>query len=365
MIRNAFTFFFLLLYSGFCNAQLSNNNLVVLSESGQRFILFVNGEKINADPQVNVKAFNISEGWCKLKAEFEKSNLVVSDSIRIKYIEKNKNKEITYSIRKNGNSNKFNFVSISDQSAPQKPVVAEMPIDKGPVIDNTIYGNLYKAENNKPVFYKNYSDSLKTCTIDLNDTDIKHAINLVTKTNDFENKYRYIEAAVDLNCYTVAQLYQLLNLLQIEMDKLKLAKKGYLHLKDRVNAKKLEEVFKFKSMKEDYDYFLKEMASAELQHKMHCEIAISSEKLNELMSDVKKAGYEPEQLKALREKLATNCLNTEQVEKLMLLFTHDREKMEVAKSAYAITVDKANYKILVENFQFSENKAEFLQFISK
>ena len=58
-------------------------------------------------------------------------------------------------------------------------------------------------------------------------------------------------------------------------------------------------------------------------------------------------------------------MNTQQVQQLMEIFTHDREKMEFVKNAYAITVDKDNYKILVENFQFSENKKEFLQFLSK
>lgn len=365
MVRAAFILYFLIAFAGSHYAQVSSNNLVIISENGKRFILYVNNEKINAEPQAEVKAFNVSEGCCKLKAEFEKDNIVVSDSINIKAIEKNNHKEITYSIRRAGNSNKFKFVSIGELSAPEKPIVAEMPIDKGPVIDNTIYGNLYKAHDNKPVFYRNYNDSLKTCTTELNDTDIKHAINLVTKTNDSENKFRYIESTVDLNCYTVAQLSQLLVMLEVEMDKLKLAKRGYSHIKDKTNAKKLEEVFKFKSMKEDYDYFLKEMANAEHQDKMRCEVAISDDKLNELISSVKKGQYEPDKIKIAREKVVNNCLNTEQVEKLMQLFTHDREKMELAKSAYAVTVDKSNYKILVENFQFSENKTEFLQFISK
>jgi hypothetical protein len=338
----------------------------VLSESGNRFILYVNGEKININPEADVKAFNIREGWYKLKAVFEKDNVVVSDSIHIKPIEKNNNKEITYSIKQtNGKSGKFSFVSIGELSAPKIPKVAEAPIDKRPVIDNTIYGNLYKAQNNKPIFYKNYIDSLKGCNIELNDNDIKYAINLITKTNDIQNKYRYVEYAVDQNCYTTAQLFQLLSLLEVEMDKLKLVKRGYYHIKDKDNVKKLEEVFKFKSMKEDFSYFLKEVANAEHQHNLHCAVAISNEKLNEIISSIKKATYEPDKIKIAKEKVVNNCLNTEQVDKLMQTFTHDREKMDLVKSAYAVTVDKENYKVLVENFQFSENKTEFLNFIAK
>lgn len=365
MFRLSFTYLFLSFLVNTAYSQIVNNNLVIISESGNRFILYVNNEKINTESQAEVKAFNISEGWCKLKVEFEKNNIVATDSIRIKPIEKNNNKELTYSIRQNAKTHKFHFVSIGELSAPKTPVVAVAPIDRGPVIDNTIYGNLYKAENNKPVFYKNYIDSLKSCKVDLDDTDIKHAINLVIKTNDIENKYRYVEYTVDQNCYTTDQLFQLLNLLEVEMDKLKLVKRGYPHLKDKANAKKLEEVFKFKSMKEDFGYFLKEVANTEHQHGLHCAVAVSDEKLDEIISAIKKAPFEPDKIKIAKEKVVSNCLNTAQVEKLMQVFTHDREKMELAKSAYAVTVDKDNYKVLVENFQFSENKTEFLQFIAK
>lgn len=356
--------FSIFLYNSY--AQVLNNNLVIISETGNRFILYVNGEKINTEPQADVKAFRISEGWCKLKVEFEKGNIVLSDSIHIKDFEKNNHKEITYSIQQSeGKPGKLKFVSIGEPSGPETPKVAEAPIDKGPVIDNTIYGNLYKANENKPVFYRNYNDSLKTCNVDLTDTDIKHLFNLVTKSNDIQNKFNYVEATVDKNCYTCAQLSKILSLLEVEMDKLKLAKRGYLHIKDKANASAVSEVFNFKSMKEDYQLFLKEMANAEHQQNLHCTVAISNESLQDIIASIKKVQYENDRIKTAKDKVVNNCLNTQQVQSLLEIFTHDREKMELAKSAYAITIDKDNYKILVENFMFSENKKEFLQFISK
>lgn len=363
-----FLFAYLLLtFSVFASySQVLNNNLVIVSENGTRFILYVNGEKINNEPQANVKAFNVSEGCCRLKVEFEKDNMVLSDSIHIKALDKNNNKEITYSIKpQQGKPGKFRFVSIGELSAPQIPKVAEAPIDKGPVIDNTIYGNLYKANEGKPVFYKNYNDSSKTCSVDLTDTDIKHGINLITKSNDFQNRYNYAEIIVQQNCYTVAQIIQILKLLEVELDKLKLSKRAYSHLKDKENAVKLDPIYKFNGIKEDFHLFLKEMANAEHQKKMYCAVPISNETFQEIVTAIKKAQYENDRIIVAKEKLVNNCMNTQQVQKLMEIFTHDREKMELAKNAYAITIDKDNYKILVENFQFSENKTEFLQFISK
>ncbi len=366
MSGSLFTYLFLVVSVFTSYSQVLNNNLVVISENGDRFILYVNGEKVNNEPQANVKAFKVDEGCCRLKVEFEKDNMVLSDSIHIKAFDKNNNKEITYSIKqRQGEPRKFRFVSIGELSAPEIPKVAEAPIDKGPVIDNTIYGNLYKAKDNKPVFFKNYNDSSKTCTVDLTDTDIKHGINLITKSNDIQNKYNYIEATVQKNCYTVAQVIPILNLLEVELDKLTLAKRAYSHLKDKNNAIKLEEIYKFKGIKEDYHLFLKEMANAEHQKNMYCAVAINPETFREIATAIKKTQYENDRIKVAKEKLVNNCMNTQQVQQLMEIFTHDREKMELVKNAYAITIDKENYKILVENFQFSENKKEFLQFLQK
>ena len=325
----------------------------------------MNGERINENPEANVKAFSISEGWLKLKAEFENAGPVVSDSIHIQPIGKNNNKEITYSIKQNANSSKFSFVSIGEFSAPKTPKVAEKPIDLGPVIDNSIYGNLYKSNNNKPSFYKNYNDSSRKCSVELTDADITHAVNLVKKSNDLQNKYIYVESTINQNCYTVSQLTVLLNLVDLEMDKLKLAKRGYSHVKDKNNMASISEIFKFKSMKDDYYQFLKDVANSENQNGLTCSVAVTTEIFNEIISSVKKAEYEYDRIIIAKDKLVFNCVNTQQVQLLMDLFIHDREKMELVKAAYPVTVNKDNFKMLVENFQFSENKTEFLKFIAK
>ncbi len=335
-----------------------------MSENGKRFILSVNGEKINEAAQANVKAFNISEGWCKLKAEFENGQ-IVSDSIQIKPIEKNNNKEITYSIKQNDKTSKFSFISIGDLSAPKTPKVAEAPVDKGPVIDNNLYGNLYKSNYYATILFKNYNDTSRSCSFVLTNADINYAVDLVKKSNDQQNKYNYVETTINQNCYTAGQLTVLLNLLEIEMDKLKLVKRGYSHVKDKNNMAGVAEIFKFKSMKEDYVQFLKDVANSAHQNSLNCSVACTNEIFSEILSSVKKTQYENEKIKVAMDKLVFNCVNTQQLQLLMDIFIHDREKMELAKAAYPVTVDKDNFKILVENFQFSENKTEFLKLFSK
>jgi hypothetical protein len=359
MRKKAFILFLSFLYPGIY-AQLMDHNIVVLSQ-GKKFILYVNGEKVNPQPEMNVKAFHINEGWCKLKAELE-NGPVISDSIKIKAFPKNNNKEITYTIDEN--KKKFVFVSMSDMSAPELPPVPEPPYT-GPVVDNNTYGNLYRAENGKPVFFHNYKDSTGTCSVELNDKDIFYGLNLINNSNDIQNRYDYIAFTVDRNCYTTQRIIQVLNKLDIELDKLKLSKRAYTHLSDPKNAAQMKSIFKFKSVSEDFDRFIKDVANAEHQKNLHCKEAISEANLQDIIARIKKGQYEPDRLEIAKQQVINNCLSTIQVDKLIQLFGHDREKMDLAKSAYAITIDKDNYKNLADNFQFSENRTEFLKFLEK
>ncbi|HWY11837.1 MAG TPA: DUF4476 domain-containing protein [Bacteroidia bacterium] len=349
----------------FCTSQVLNNNLVVFSENGSPFVLYVNGEKINNEPEADVKVFNISEGWCKLKAKFEKDNIIVSDSIDIKTFEKNNNKEITYAIKQGTKTNKFVFVSIGDLSGPKIPLVAKKPIVTGPVIDNNLYGNLYRAKENKPMFFYNYNDTTGKCRIDLDSLDIKYALNLINKSNDIHDKAKYVEVIIERNCYIVNQLLQLLITLETEMEKFKMVKKAYPHIIDKINTKKLDVVFTFKSMKEEYEYFLEETANIEHQLSLKCTVAVSDNKVSEIIKTIKRENYEHDKLRVAKEQMVNNCVNTSQVKTILNIFNHDRERMDFVRSAYNVTIDKENFKILEDEFQFIENKKEFLTFISK
>lgn len=367
---------FLIIFTSFiCGklafAQVYSNNLVFYSEKGKVFSLYVNNEKINALPQSDVKAFNVNEGWQKIRIEFndEKDKSVLQDSIRIKQFEKNENSEFTYmisdAIKNQKPYHKLVFVSHGSFSGPATPRVPEEPKEIIPLVDSAVYGNLYRARNGKPIFFSNYDAEAQTCKVDLTDKDIKIAIKLVDKTNDFEDKFKYIGQTIQNNCYTAAQLVLLLNLLEIEMDKLKLAQKAYPHLKDKSNAANVNQAFKYPTIKEEYDAFLKDVSVKQQQKKLECNLPLNEVDFDKVYQSVKNISNEYDKTKFAKKQLQSNCFSTEQIGKLMNLFTHDRERLEFVKSAYLVVTDKANFEKVAEEFQFSENKAEFLKFISQ
>lgn len=337
------------------------NTLVVFSNVGQVFTLYVNNEIINKVPQSNLKAFNLGLGWQKVKilTQYNNQDVVLIDSFFImdKYI----NKEFTYVLTET--ANKLSFNSIEEPSAPAIPKVPEAPKEVIPLVDNSIYGNLYKAKNDKPIFFENYNSDTKKCNVVLIDKEIKYALHLLEKCNDDEIKLRYLNTILENNCYSSIQLNQLLSVLNLEMDILNSAKKGYSHLTDKQNVTIIFPTLRYQSMKDAFSKFLKDEESVLKQTNLNCKDAITENQFNELINIIKEKKYENEKTIAAKKQLVNKCVNTIQAQKISELFTHDREKIEVIKSAYNVLTDKENAKNLLKEFQFQETRDEFMKYI--
>ncbi len=352
------------------NGQQFINNLVILSEKGKQFTLYVNDEKINPIPEAIVKAFNLGKGWQKIKIEFgEGKDSSLKDSVCIKAFEKNVNKELTYKIVEELTNNKLKyklvFVSESDFSGPKSPNVPDAPVEKVMVVDNNLYGNLYQAKDNKPIFFKNYNEETKQCEVKLTDDEIQFAINLFNKTTDMADKFMNVDISIERNCYSTEQLIKLLNLYEIEMEKLKMARKAYWHLTDRNNAANLSKSFKFDAIKSQYQVFLKDVANESKQINLKCITPTAEKEFDLIFSNLNKIRDDYEKIKVAKKYVIENCFNTIQIAKIMDLFSHDREKMEFAYAAQEVVTDKENLAKLAEAIQFGENKKEFLKIISK
>ncbi len=351
-------------------SQPISNNLVVLSEQGLQFTLFVNEEKINFIPESIIKVFNIKPGWQKIEIKFgEGKDSSLVDSVCVKAFAKKANKELTYIITEELKNNKLKyklvFVSESDFSGPKSPLVPEAPVEKIILVDNNLYGNLYQAKDNKPVFFKNYIEENRGCRVVLKDEEIEFAINLFNKTNDIADRFSYLETTIQQNCYTTNQLIQLLNLYEIEMEKLKMAEKAHWHLNDRNNAAALTSAFKFDAIKNEYLNFLKKESNKNRQENLKCAVPISESEFDLIFNSISKTKEEYDKIKVAKKEVIVNCYSTNQIAKIMELFLHDREKMDFAYAAQKVVTDKENFSKLADGIQFSENKTEFLKVISK
>lgn len=357
-------FALLLFISGISIAQ--SNSIVIVSESGEPFLLKFNQEFVNNQPQSIVKVFEVSIGWQHLEIEQRLNNqtLKFKDSLFIDSKSKFLDKELTYALVNSNNILELRFKSVSEKSGPQSPNIPEAPKEKVPLVDNSLYGILYQAKNNKPIFFDNYNYETQSCKNELTDKEITYALNLLNKYNDDEIRTRYTNEIVEKNCYTVQQIKQLIDVLNTDLDRLNVSKKAYTHLSDKQNVSILLTSLKYKSMKESFQAFLNEQENIIKQKSMQCKTPIDDKKFEEVLAKIKNGGHENEKVIVAKKLMVNICISSVQAKKIAQFFSHDRETMDVLKSAYNILTDKENAKNLVDEFQFKESKDEYLKYIS-
>lgn len=83
----------------------------------------------------------------------------------------------------------------------------------------------------------------------------------------------------------------------------------------------------------------------------------------QLKQSLKKESFDQTKLKTAKQFIAQNYFSTAQVKELVMLFSFDDSKLELAKFAYDYTIDKGNYFLMNDAFSFSSSKESLMDYI--
>jgi len=84
-----------------------------------------------------------------------------------------------------------------------------------------------------------------------------------------------------------------------------------------------------------------------------------------VLQAIQKEWLETNKIKSASQIVKSNSLATAQVEQILLLFSFENNKLELAKQAYANTVDKGNYNMLFDVFSLNSSKTELQRYIQR
>ena len=93
------------------------------------------------------------------------------------------------------------------------------------------------------------------------------------------------------------------------------------------------------------------------------EKGMDNREFNLVIQSIEKEWLESNKLKSATQIVRVNSLTSVQVKQLVLLFSFESNKLDLAKQAYQNTVDKKNYFIINDAFSFSSSKDELNRFI--
>lgn len=84
---------------------------------------------------------------------------------------------------------------------------------------------------------------------------------------------------------------------------------------------------------------------------------------NQAKESLRREWFENTRLSTAKQVIDRNYFTSRQVKELVLLFTFENNRLDIAKYAYSKTVDKGNYFIMNDAFSMSKNKEELNNFI--
>lgn len=91
--------------------------------------------------------------------------------------------------------------------------------------------------------------------------------------------------------------------------------------------------------------------------------AMSDYDFNQAKETIRQVWFENTRVNTAKQIMDGNYFTARQVKEILLLFTFENNRLDLAKYAYGNTVDKGNYFVVNEVFTFNNNKEELARYI--
>jgi hypothetical protein len=293
------------------NAAAQTSNLVIFSEAGETFTLYVNGVRKNATPDSNAKAIGMTEDGCKVRVDFLDSSIPDLN----KFISLSTGEETTFGIVKNKKGvyvlRHTSTVAIPDESTtPHETKVIVVQGDSEPVSQTTtvstttsekmassaegsdlngvsmnvnagdanvnfsvsvngasanVNGSATQSTNTSYTTTTTTTSTSTPATVNtktantscaLSETDFRNGIDAVRSKSFAETKMSTAKQALKNKCVTTEQVKGFASEFTFENDKLDFLKYAYEFTSDKNNFYLLSSVFEHESTMEDLNEYI-------------------------------------------------------------------------------------------------------------
>lgn len=322
-MKHFFTFLILAFFSGSAIAQ-QNTNLVFFSEQGQQFYVILNGIQQNATPETNVRVTNLIQPYYKVKVKFADGATPDID----KTLNFNSGTETTYAIRSN---NKGEIVlrwmsEVPIHQAPQPmPNQQVIVYHSTPIVTQTQTTVISNTNSNPGT-----SDQMNV-GINVNDPMTGGAnINMNINVNETGMN---TQTQSTTTTYSTTTTTTSGNVGTVQSGNVGTVQTGYVMPGYNGN--------------------------------IGCNgYPMSEARFNEVVKSIESKGFDDSKLTMSKQVISTNCMTSNQVKRLMLLFSFEDTRLDLAKYAYGYTYDIGNYYQLNDAFTFESSIEELNEYTS-
>lgn len=344
----------------------SQNHLRVVNSDGNTFSLYVEDSLMNNSVQNELLVMNIRKDTVKVKAVTGNDNASITQTIYLlSRGKKTSGHEFTYLLSNKTGKLKFTFSSEKVYQTPPEPIVPPKPIiDTSKKYDNNVLGHFAEIKNSKVTWFNNFPNDGK-CQLPMSQAYVNYFKQLMLRTHTDEDRYVTVDKTTQNNCISVSQLNLFLSYIPFEIEKLKIVRNSFFHLTDPENKQQLDTSFKMESSKKVLQDFFAHSQDYRFKTGITCDKASAEKEIEDLVQKLILLSSDTEKLILFKKTYTSYCFTTKQLIRILAVFVHDREKLEVSKLAYHHCVDKENFKDIEDSFSYKSSQAEMIEFISK
>ena len=295
------------------------NNLVVFSNDGEIFTLILNGERQNQMPDSRVKVVGLTLKVYKVTILFENKNLKTHNTTLTFF---STDKECVFTLNKHGKKHTMDYVTDSPINQQNTTTVNTTTVSP-----NTSYSN---TTTTHPTITPTttYSTTQTTTT------------NTTTNTSSNNNGNQDLAVKTKLGTFEIDNNGVKINSHNINM--------GVDEKNKKVNSSV---------------NILGDNISLNKSLKTGCQSPMSGLDFDESKKNVIAQTSDSTRMIAAEKIINVNCMLTDQLKEIMVLFTTDLNKLHFAKKAYSHTSDLSNYGKLEDTFTSDEGKKDLHNFI--
>lgn len=294
------------------------SNLIFFSEQGERFTVILNGIRQNNNPETNVKVTDLIAPGYKLKVIFDNPNLGELD----KNLMFNQGTETTFVITKN-KKNEYvlrwmNEVPIN-QALPPAPGQQVVVYHTEPPVSGTI-------TQTTTTYSETYAEPQGNVSMGININDPELGVNMKIDLGGTLPANSQVTTTQTTTTYSATN-----------------TSGGYAPTQQQP----VQQAYVLPGY----------------NGPLGCAYPMHPGDFQDVKKSIESKSFDDTKLKIAKQVIASNCLLSDQVKEIMLLFTFEDARLDLAKYAYGYTYDIGNYYRLNDAFTFESSIEELDEYI--
>jgi len=339
------------------NAQ---NRLVVFSDDGEKFLLFMNGEQQNQMPEVNVKSKDLNSDSYRVKIAFNNKSLPELNK-SITFLEPNK--EMTVSIVKNKKGEyvlrliseaPYTALPASETQTSVKEVVYETPETTPPTTQTVT--QVTTTDINTQTTTSGGNTQTVGATLNVN----YNGVSMQVTDPDGENVQLNVNINVpDAPATSTTTVTTTTSTTYNESVTITETDQQHYETPDQP-AERPHDHHGNQHGEHQHGY---DPLPPQQYNDGGCRYAMSDADFLSASKSIEEKSFSDSQLTLAKQIAKSNCMTCDQIKKVMEIFDYESTRLEFAKYAYDFAYDKNNYYKVNDAFQFESTIEELNEFL--